>query len=195
MPHFIDKLNRKNLILASQSPRRQELLASLGLKFRSLALNLAETYPPTLALQEVPSYLAQQKAAAYPHLQANDLLITADTVVIFEGKIRNKPKDLSEAFTFLHTLQAKSHQVLTGVCLKSLDKTLVFSVLTQVFFGALSEEDIFYYLQQGAALDKAGGYGIQDWIGKVGIEKIEGDYYNVMGLPLQALCRGLKEML
>ena len=195
MLHFIEKLNTKNLILASQSPRRQELLASLGLKFSAISLNISETYPDTLPVGDVPTYLAQQKAAAYPYLQADDLLITADTVVIFEGKIRNKPKDLSEAFIFLHTLQAKSHQVITGVCLKTLDKTLVFSSVTQVFFGALSEEDIQYYLKHGSPLDKAGGYGIQDWIGKVGIEKIDGDYYNVMGLPLQALCRGLRDMV
>ncbi|MCU0443525.1 MAG: Maf family protein [Microscillaceae bacterium] len=183
-----------NLILASQSPRRQELLKNAGFRFEVLSKNTPEDFSDDLPLVDVPVFLAQKKAQAFiPDLQANDLLITADTVVILDNAIIGKPQDLANAKQMLQQLSGKCHTVVTGVCLTDLAGFTTFSETTLVYFKPLSEAEIDYYLQISPPLDKAGSYGIQDWLGLVGIERIEGDFYNVMGLPLSRLYQYLKD--
>lgn len=183
----------KNIILASQSPRRKELLALLDLKFTVEIKAVDEVYPDNLNYTEVAEYLAKLKASAFKNIENDQLIITADTVVVLEGRILGKPKDKTEAIRMLESLSSKSHQVITGVCLTSLDKQISFSSTTKVIFKKLSSLEIEYYIEHYKPYDKAGSYGIQEWIGAIGITKIEGSYFNVVGLPIQELNEQLKE--
>lgn len=176
------------LILGSGSPRRQELLKSLGFSFSVNPINADESFSDTLKAQEIPLYLSVKKANAYPEkLKANELLITSDTIVWCENKVLNKPADFNEGKQMLTMLSGKMHQVFTAVCLKSSNKEVVFYDESKVYFKNLTNEEIEYYLTNFSPYDKAGGYGVQDWIGYIGIEKIEGSFYNVMGLPVKHL--------
>jgi len=176
------------LILGSNSPRRQELLKSLGFKFLLKPINADEDYPVDLVGSEIPVFLAEKKADAFPEeLKETDILITADTIVWVEGKVLNKPAKYEEAVKMLETLSGKMHEVFTGVCLKSGTKQTTFFDTTKVYFKKLKKEEIEYYVHNFNVYDKAGGYGVQDWIGYIGIDKIDGSFYNVMGLPVKEL--------
>ncbi len=190
-----EKLKHYRILLGSQSPRRQELLHLLGMNFTPCLYPLDETIPPSLDPRLVPEFLAQYKAEQIIDkgiLAPSDLLITADTVVLLHGKILGKPKSLREASKMLHALQGNKHEVITGVCLSSLEKVHSFSCSTTVYFGNLSTEQIEYYVQEYKPLDKAGAYGIQEWIGGIAISRIEGSFYNVMGLPIHRLYQELE---
>ena len=177
-----------NYILASKSPRRQELLKSLGIKFQVRTKEVDENYPENLSPGKIPGFLAEKKAKAFnSELNNNDLLITADTIVVLNGKVLEKPLDYNHAFRMLSALSGKMHEVITGVCLSSFEKSIVFSSLTNVQFKQLTNSEIDYYITTFKPFDKAGAYGIQEWIGSIGISHIEGSFYNVMGLPLQKL--------
>ena len=179
----------KKIILASNSPRRRELLAGLDLDFEVKVIKgIDESYPETLAPDKVAQYIAAKKADAYvPAIHEDDLVITADTVVIVDNDILGKPHDESEAKAMLRRISGRSHQVVTGVCLVTKDKRREFSVSTDVTFRSLSESEIDYYVSHYRPFDKAGAYGIQEWIGYVGVTGLNGSYFNVMGLPVQRI--------
>ncbi|MDP4290058.1 MAG: Maf family nucleotide pyrophosphatase [Bacteroidota bacterium] len=183
------KINDYHLILASASPRRISLLTELNLTFESVSLDVDEVYPPDLKGHDVARYLARLKAEAFPDvkLTGKTILITADTIVCLNDEILGKPDNREHAIEMLHQLSGQMHKVITGVCLRSSGKESVFSTETDVYFRKLSDEEIRYYVDQYHPFDKAGAYGIQEWIGYIGIEKIEGSYFNVMGLPVQQL--------
>ena len=190
---FLQNLEQYELILASKSPRRQQLLSDLGLKFSVQSMDIAEVFPAGLEMTEVPVYLAELKAEAFrPQLEQNQLVITADTIVWLDGKVLNKPVDYADGFRMLKDLSGKKHQVVTGVCLLTTAKKVSFFALTDVWFKSLSDEEIHFYLENYRPYDKAGAYGIQEWIGYVGINHIEGSFFNVMGLPVQSLYEHLK---
>ena len=190
----LQNLENYDIILASKSPRRQQLLSDLGLKFSVQSMDIAEEFPETLEKTEIPVYLAELKAEAFrPLLKNNQLVITADTIVWLDGNVLNKPTDYNDAFRMLKTLSGKKHQVITGVCLLSTEKKVSFYALTDVWFKPLSDEEIQYYLEHYRPYDKAGAYGIQEWIGHIGIYRIEGSFFNVMGLPVQSVYEHLKE--
>ncbi len=177
-----------NIILASKSPRRQQLLKSLGIKFTVQTIEVEENYPKYLEKHEVPVYLAELKSQPFLNkLSGNDLVITADTVVCLDKQILGKPKNRKEAIEMLESLSNREHQVITGVCLSSKQKTHSFYSLTNVRFKPLNDDEINYYISEFKPYDKAGAYGIQEWIGAIGISHIEGSFYNVMGLPIQIL--------
>ncbi|MDP1803277.1 MAG: Maf family nucleotide pyrophosphatase [Bacteroidota bacterium] len=177
------------LILGSASPRRQDLLKSLGFEFLNKPVKVDETlWPKELKAQEIPVFLAELKADAYEEpLKDDELLITADTVVWCEGKVFNKPENFAEGKKMLEALSGKMHEVFTAVCLKSANKQTTFYDVSKVYFKKLKTEEIEYYLTNFSPYDKAGGYGVQDWIGYIGIDKIDGSFYNVMGLPVKEL--------
>lgn len=177
-----------NYILASKSPRRQELLQSLGVTFEVLVHEGEENYPNTLTKEEIPVFLAELKAKHFLNdLKENDLLITADTIVWFNGKVLGKPKNKKEAIETLQNLSGHEHQVISGVCLANVHKLKSFFSTSNVRFKNLSLAEIEYYVAEYKPYDKAGAYGIQEWIGYIGITHIEGSFYNVMGLPIQQL--------
>lgn len=181
-----------NLILASQSPRRQQLLTQLGYHFEIRLKETDETVPLDIPSNQVSMFLAQKKANTFKsELKANDLLITADTIVILKDEILNKPQDEQEAFEMLSKLSGKVHEVVTGFSLTSLEKQVTDSDTTLVSFKLLTPEEIRFYIKNYQPFDKAGGYGAQDWIGMVGVERIEGSYFNVMGLPVHKLYQAL----
>ena len=182
-------------ILGSQSPRRKELLATLGHPFEIRTIEgHSEAYPDTLPLEEVPLYLSQLKAEQLlPTLQADELLITADTVVLLDGQILGKPHDLDDARRMLHRLSGRQHEVVSGVSLSTIDWQISFSSHTLVTFAQLTDSEIDHYVTRYQPLDKAGAYGIQEWIGYIGVSHIEGSFYNVMGLPVQRLYRVLQD--
>jgi len=182
-----------NIILGSASPRRKELLSDVGLIFSIQNTNKEETFPSSLKEKEIAEFLAKQKSEFLSeNLKENDLLITADTIVSFRNELQNKPKNQEEAFNTLNKLSENTHKVITGVCLKSRKKEIVFSVTTMVTFRALSDAEIHHYINKYKPYDKAGAYGIQDWIGKIGINNINGSYTNVVGLPISELHQHLK---
>ena len=186
--------SKYNILLASASFRRRELLTLLGVQYSLVKPSQEEEVVPTdICVEEVSEYLAVQKSNAYKELKDNDLLITADTTVIVDDKILGKPKDYSDAFQMLRLLSGKTHLVVTGVCLRSVDKVVSFSVKTEVTFSKLDDEEIRFYIENYKPFDKAGAYGIQEWIGKVAVEGINGSFYNVVGLPVQRLYRELKK--
>ena len=177
-----------NYILASKSPRRQELLLSLGIDFILMENDSEEIFPENLTKEEIPVFLAEQKANYFlKKLKENDLLITADTIVWVNGEVLGKPIDKNEAFEMLQKLSGIEHQVITGVCLSSIHKQRTFFSVSNVMFKQLSRAEIEYYITEFKPFDKAGAYGIQEWIGYIGITHIEGSFYNVMGLPVQQL--------
>ena len=184
----MEKMDKK-IILASNSPRRRELLAGLDLDFEVKVIKgIDESYPETLAPEKVAQYIAAKKADAYvPAIHEDDLVITADTVVIVDNDILGKPHDESEAKAMLRRISGRSHQVVTGVCHVTKDKRREFSVSTDVTFRSLSESEIDYYVSHYRPFDKAGAYGIQEWIGYVGVTGLNGSYFNVMGLPVQRI--------
>lgn len=175
------------LLLASNSPRRKELLASLGLMFKVKVKDVHEDFPGHLQRAEVAEYLAAHKAEAYRDDLQDEALITADTIVCLGDRILNKPADYAEAFEMLQALSGKGHEVITGVCLITKNQKSIFHDTTSVYFKTLSEAEIDYYITHYKPYDKAGAYGIQEWIGMIGIERIEGSYFNVVGLPVQKL--------
>lgn len=181
------------IILASKSPRRQELLWNLGIEFRLLVPGTDESYPDEVPVRMVPAYLSEKKAnEAAVFMKADELVIAADTVVLFENRIIGKPADTEEAKQMLQWLSGSMHEVITGVTLKTQEKQVTFSELTKVYFRKLTSEMIEFYVNKFQPLDKAGAYGVQDWIGYVGVEKINGCFYNVMGLPVSRLVKELK---
>jgi septum formation protein len=175
------------LLLASNSPRRKELLTSLGLTFEVRVKEVQEDFPEHLYREEVAEFLASHKADAYLQDLSDELLLTADTIVCLGDRILNKPADYEEAFQMLRSLSGTSHEVITGVCLLTKERKTVFHDVTKVYFKELSDSEIDYYITHYKPFDKAGAYGIQEWIGMVGIRKIEGSYFNVVGLPVQKL--------
>ena len=191
---MLSNLKKYHVILASKSPRRQELLRGMGVEFEIYTKETPEDYPAALPLDEVPQYLSLQKSLAFTEeeLPADYLLITSDTVVICEDEILGKPKDREDAARMLQLLSGKTHHVVTGVTMRSAQKTEFFGVRSNVTFAELDEEEINYYIEHCKPYDKAGAYGIQEWIGYVGISGLEGSFYNVMGLPTRRLYQCLK---
>ena len=183
------------IILASTSPRRKELLAGLDVQFEVRIIpGIDESYPETLPTMEIAEYIAQKKAKAYRETMADDeLIITADTIVVLDDKVLGKPKDAEEARCMLHALSGKTHQVVTGVVLTTKELQKHFSVVSNVTFKTLSDNEIDYYVDTYKPMDKAGAYGIQEWIGYVGVTRLEGSYFNVMGLPVQRIYEAMKE--
>lgn len=184
------------LLLASKSPRRRQLLSELGFPVEFVTLDTDEHLSSPLPTAEVAEYLARRKAAAYPaeRLHDDEVLVTADTVVVHDGNVLGKPADRNEAVAMLHNLSGDKHTVYTGVCLRSKDKETSFTESTDVYFRNLSDSDIDYYVDTYKPYDKAGSYGIQEWIGMIGISRIEGCYYNVMGLPVARLYERLSNI-
>ena len=192
-----DRLKNHRLILASASPRRRELLADCDLDFvLAEKFECEECYPADLEAEKVAEYLSQLKSNAYPHaLGECDILLTADTVVILGDKILGKPHSAEEAREMIASLSGATHKVITGVTLRTAERTISFSAESLVSFRVLDSEEIDYYVEKYRPMDKAGAYGIQEWIGYIGIEGIEGSFYNVMGLPEQRLYTILKDIL
>jgi len=187
-----EKLNKINIILASGSPRRQQFFKEMDLHYSIRLKEIEEIYPEHLQAEEITNFLAKLKASAFENeLEENDVLVTSDTIVWLNGKALGKPKDYNDAFQMLQQLANQTHEVITSVCLKSIDKIEVFHCVTKVTFSNLSDEAIRYYLEHYKPFDKAGSYGSQDWIGLVGISKIEGSYTNVVGLPTEMLFQKL----
>lgn len=182
-------MKAKKIILASNSPRRRELLAGLDISFEVKVIpGIDESYPEDLPAVEVPQYISKAKAYAYLGMIDDDtMVITADTIVVLDNEILGKPVDDDDARRILHKLSGKTHQVITGVCLTSLDKQRVFAVTTGVTFKQFTEQEIDYYVSHYHPLDKAGAYGIQEWIGHIGVTALNGSYFNVMGLPVQRI--------
>ena len=185
---------RYKIILASNSPRRRELLAGLDIPFEVRVIDgIDESYPASLPTHEIAGYIAQQKAHAYLATMADDeLVITADTIVVLDGKVMGKPQDEQEARRMLSELSGRTHHVITGVTLTTKERSVNFSVETSVSFRELTQEEISYYVEHYHPMDKAGSYGIQEWIGYVGVTAIEGSYFNVMGLPVQRIYEALQ---
>ena len=194
---MLENLAAYRIILGSNSPRRRELLAGLDLSFDVHVIpGLEENYPDSLQPQEIPVFLSKQKAEAYlSTLEDQVLLITADPIVWNETEVIGKPKDREDAIRMLRSLSGHEHQVVTGVCLTTTKKQETFSVVSSVRFASLTDEEIIYYVDKYKPFDKAGAYGIQEWIGYVGVESISGSFYNVMGLPVQRLYQELKRFV
>lgn len=178
---------KKRIYLASKSPRRQELLKLMDLPYELVLKEVDESFPADLALEKVAEYIANKKAEAFDQDLENAILITADTVVLINGEILGKPIDEADAFSMLSKLNGKEHLVITGVTLKTEEKSFSFSDTTKVTFTQLSEDQLWYYIKNYMPFDKAGAYGVQDWIGVVGVKAIDGSYTNVMGLPTEKL--------
>lgn len=191
-----NKLKNYNLILASGSPRRQDFFKNLGLDFKIQLKPVKEEYPPRLTHFEISNYLAQLKALPFKtELQENDILITSDTIVWHNNTALGKPRDKNEAFSMLKSLSNQTHEVITSVCFttKTFEKTL--HNITKVSFKALTDEEILYYIDTYKPFDKAGAYGIQEWIGQIGVTKIDGSYFNVMGLPVHLVYKTLNTIV
>lgn len=188
---MLENIKKYHVILGSQSPRRKELLSGLNLNFEVKTIDTPENFPDTMVGVDIPMYLAQQKAAAFI-LNDTDLLITADTIVWFNGEVFGKPKDKTEAKKMLKALSGQTHQVITGVSITTLKRQKTFHTISDVHFSKFSDSEIDYYLENYKPYDKAGSYGVQEWIGYIGVESIEGSYFNVMGLPIQRLYTELK---
>lgn len=193
---MLDNLKKFNVVLASNSPRRKELMSGLGVDYVVKTLpDVDESYPDTLRGEEIPAYIAWEKADAYQSMiEPDELLITADTIVWLDGEVLGKPKNREDAVHMLRKLSGASHQVITGVCLTTKEWQKCFTATTDVTFASLTEEEIVYYVDKYAPMDKAGAYGVQEWIGFIGVESISGSYFNVMGLPIQKLYKELKRL-
>lgn len=188
--------DRFHLILASKSPRRRQLLRDAGFEFTLAdSFEVEEIYPETLAAEEVAEFLSNLKADAYPvALKGNDVLITSDTVVVADGEVMGKPADYADAFRMIRKLSGKMHKVITAVCIRTVSQKLSFSDECDVFFDELSDEEIDFYLRHYKPYDKAGAYGIQEWIGYIGISRIEGSFFTVMGFPIHRVYQELKRL-
>ncbi len=194
--NMFEKLKKYHIILASNSPRRKELLSGLGIDFEVKVLpDIEEVYPSSLPVCQTAEYIAAEKAHAYRNFMGrNDMIITADTVVIVDNEVLGKPIDAADATRMLKLLSGRKHQVITGVCLTTRERQHRFSVTTDVTFKHLSDEEIAYYIDTYHPFDKAGAYGIQEWIGYVGVTSLEGSYYNVMGFPVQRVYTEMLKM-
>lgn len=192
----LENIQHYKIVLASNSPRRRELLSGLNLEYTVRVLpDIDESYPDTLKGEEIPMYISREKAKAYRNSMAEDeLIITADTVVCINEKVLGKPRTQEKAKEMLRELSGKTHQVITGVCLMTCGLQRTFSATTQVTFDVLTEDEIEFYVEKFRPLDKAGAYGVQEWIGFVGVSRLEGSYFNVMGLPVQRLYQELKKL-
>jgi septum formation protein len=188
------KLKPYNVILASGSPRRQQYFRDLDIDFSIQIKEVEEVYPQELKGAAITDFLADLKSKAFTGLQEKDLLITSDTIVWLENKALGKPKDAKEAFKMLSALSGKKHKVITSISIKSLSFQKIINDITTVTFKELTDEEIHYYINKYAPFDKAGGYGIQEWIGFIGIENIEGSYFNVVGLPVHKLYKELMDL-
>lgn len=187
-----DTLKKHHIILASGSPRRQEFFKNLGLDFEIRLKPIKEEYPPRLSHFEISDYLAQLKALPFKHdLQSNDILITSDTIVWHNNKALGKPKDEADAFNILKSLSNATHEVITSVCFTTKTGQKTFYAVTKVTFKAFTDEEILYYIKTAQPFDKAGAYGIQEWIGQIGVTQLEGSYFNVMGLPTHLVYKTL----
>lgn len=193
---MLENLAKYNIILASNSPRRKELMTGLGVDYTVKTLpDIDESFPDTLVGEEIPLHIAKGKADAYKELiQPDELIITADTIVWLDGEVLGKPVDEADATAMLRNLSGKKHQVITGVCLTTQEWQRSFAAVSDVTFATLDEAEIAYYVKNYRPMDKAGAYGIQEWIGYIGVESISGSYFNVMGLPIQRLYRELKKI-
>ena len=193
---ILENLQKYHIILASNSPRRRELLSGLGVDYVVRTLpGIDESYPDTLSGEEIPMHISSKKAEAYrPTMQADELLITADTIVWLDGEVLGKPADRAEAIAMLRKLSGVAHQVITGVTLTTTEWQKKFAVSSDVRFVELTDEEIEYYVDTYKPMDKAGAYGVQEWIGFIGVEYISGSYFNVMGLPIQRLYSELKKL-
>jgi len=183
-----------SLILASHSPRRQHLLREMGIDFTIRTVPVDEDFPADLPIDHIAGYLARKKADAFEGIRSSEMILTADTIVAHSGKILGKPADEKEAFSMLMELSGLSHKVYTGVCLRIHDQFHLTSDCTEVIFRNLTKNEINYYIQHYMPLDKAGAYGIQEWIGMIGIEKINGSYFNVVGLPVMKVYELMKAL-
>ena len=188
-------LEDKKLILASNSPRRKQFLTDLGLSFEVKPSNADESYPENLIHSQITDYIAIAKADFFIDLDENEIVITSDTLVWNNGIILGKPENKEQAFQIIKSLSNKTHEVISSVCLKSKHKTHLFNAITFVTFSELTEEEIWYYIENYKPFDKAGAYGIQEWIGLIGIKEIKGSYTNVVGLPMEKLYHELIEFL
>ena len=193
---MLDNLKKYKVVLASNSPRRKELLSGLGIDYEVKTLpDIDESFPEGLSEVETATYIARAKADIYRTImQPDELIITADTIVWLDGEVMGKPVDGEDARRMLRVLSGKTHQVITGVCLTTVGVQKSFATVTDVTFCSLSEEEITHYVENYRPMDKAGSYGIQEWIGFVGVESISGSYFNVMGLPIQRLYTELKKL-
>ena len=193
---MLDNIKDYKIILASASPRRRELLAGLDLDFLVKSLpDVDESFPETLAGGEIPLYISKKKADAYlPSMADDELVITADTIVWLDGKALGKPVDEADARRMLHNMSGKTHAVFTGVTIKTKNEQRSFVAQSNVSFAVLNDDEVDYYIQKYKPMDKAGAYGAQEWIGYIGMENIEGSYFNVMGLPVQRLYSELKKI-
>lgn len=191
---MLDNIKPYRIILASNSPRRRDLISGLGLPYEVRTLEgVDESYPSTLKGADIPLFIALKKAQAYlPTLAEDELLITADTIVYLDEQVLGKPADEADAIRMLHLLSGRTHQVITGVSLSTTRKASAFASVSLVTFAQLTDEEIEHYVARFKPLDKAGAYGVQEWIGMVGVRRIEGSYFNVMGLPVQRLYEELK---
>ena len=189
----MENINKYKVILGSGSPRRRELLSGLGIDFQVKSIDTDESFPSDLKGEEIPVFIAKKKSQAFD-IQPNELLITADTIVLFNDKVIGKPTDFDDAKRILHTLSGQVHKVISGVCLRTVDQKRIFSVTSQVKFAELTEAEIDFYIKNYRPVDKAGAYGIQEWIGFVAVEWIHGSFYNIMGLPVQQLYTELKKI-
>ncbi|MDO9633766.1 MAG: Maf-like protein [Paludibacter sp.] len=193
---MLENLNKYRIILGSASPRRQELLRGINIPFEVMALDVDESYPYSMTGVGIPMFLAEKKSNAFKEIMTEDMMvITADTIVLLEGKVLGKPKDKGEAMKMLQTLSGKTHQVITGVCITTQIRRRTFHTTSEVRFAHLNEAEIAYYLDNYAPYDKAGSYGVQEWIGFIAVEQISGSYFNVMGLPIQRLYNELKRWI
>ena len=194
--NMLDNLKKYKVVLASNSPRRKELLSGLGIDYEVKTLpDIDESFPEGLTEMETATYIARAKADVYRNImQSDELIITADTIVWLDGEVMGKPVDEEDARRMLRALSGKTHQVITGVCLTTVGVQKSFATVTDVTFCSLSEEEIAHYVENYRPMDKAGSYGIQEWIGFVGVESISGSYFNVMGLPIQRLYTELKKL-
>lgn len=187
-----EKLKDTNIILASQSPRRKELLAGLGLKFSTISLDIDETFDRNeFKKEQITEYLSAKKAKAYTDIQPNDLIITSDTTVWVDDESLEKASNREEAYEMIKKLSGKTHSVYTSVTIRSLVKEVTFSDETQVTFADLTDEEIYFYIDNYKPFDKAGAYGVQEWIGYIGVDNMNGSYFNVMGLPTHKLYKEL----
>lgn len=191
---MLENLNKYEIVLASNSPRRKELLQRMGVNFKVRTLfGIDESYPDSLRGEDIACYISRNKAKAYQSSMApNELLITADTIVYVDGEVMGKPKNAEQAKEMLHKLSGKTHQVITGVTIVTAKRTENFGVTSQVNFTNITDEEINFYVDNYLPFDKAGAYGIQEWIGIVAVEEIKGSYFNVVGLPVQRLYQKLK---
>ncbi len=190
------KLKGYNIILASGSPRRQEFFKGLGIDFEIRLKPIVEDFPDHLKRQEITNYLAELKSVPFnTELQDNDILITSDTIVWHQDEALGKPKDDKQAFEMIQSMSGKTHEVMTSICFTTKKSQKTVHDITKVTFKQFSDEEIWYYIQNFNPLDKAGAYGIQEWIGQIGVTKIEGSYFNVMGLPVHLVYQTLIELI